>query len=78
MCIPNNNYFKNLQQKKGLLESDQTLFDNGPTDSIVAEYSRSAAAFKADFAAAMVKMGDIEPLTGSAGEIRRICSALNN
>ncbi|CAM8942815.1 unnamed protein product [Rhodiola kirilowii] len=73
-----NNYFKNLQQKKGLLESDQTLFDNGPTDSIVAEYSRSAAAFKVDFAAAMVKMGDIEPLTGSAGEIRRICSALNN
>uniref|UniRef100_A0A7N0UR64 Peroxidase n=1 Tax=Kalanchoe fedtschenkoi TaxID=63787 RepID=A0A7N0UR64_KALFE len=73
-----NNYFKNLQQKKGLLESDQVLFNKGPTDSIVAEYSSSPATFKSDFAAAMVKMGDIEPLTGSAGEIRRICSALNS
>ncbi|KAJ1389671.1 Plant peroxidase [Sesbania bispinosa] len=26
---------------------------------------------------AMIKMGDIEPLTGSAGIIRRICSAIN-
>lgn len=73
-----NNYFKNLQQKKGLLESDQTLFDNGPTDSIVAEYSRIPATFKTDFAAAMVKMGEIEPLLGSDGEIRKICSALNS
>ncbi|CAM8942820.1 hypothetical protein QQ045_013420 [Rhodiola kirilowii] len=72
------NYFKNLEQKKGLLESDQTLFDNGPTDSIVAEYSKTPATFKSDFAAAMVKMGDIEPLTGSDGEIRKICSALNS
>ncbi|KAL9669057.1 hypothetical protein QQ045_006598 [Rhodiola kirilowii] len=49
-----NNYFKNLQQKKGLLESDQTLYDNGPTDNIVAEYSSwPVAAFKADFASAM-------------------------
>ncbi|KAL9659802.1 hypothetical protein QQ045_024611 [Rhodiola kirilowii] len=44
-----NNYFKNLQQKKGLFESDKTLYDNGPTDSTMAEYSRSAA----DFVAAM-------------------------
>ncbi|KAL9680457.1 hypothetical protein QQ045_018336 [Rhodiola kirilowii] len=49
-----NNYFKNLQQEKGLLESDHTLYDNGPTDSIVAKYSILAVAFKAYFAAAMV------------------------
>ena len=72
-----NNYFKNLIQKKGLLESDQVLFSGGSTDSIVNEYSRSPSTFSSDFASAMVKMGDIEPLTGSAGEIRRICSAVN-
>ena len=72
-----NNYFKNLIQKKGLLESDQVLFSGGSTDSIVNEYSRSPSTFSSDFASAMVKMGDIEPLTGSAGEIRRICSVVN-
>lgn len=72
-----NNYFKNLMQKKGLLESDQVLFSGGSTDSIVSDYSKKPASFKSDFAAAMIKMGDISPLTGSSGQIRRICSALN-
>ncbi|XP_060669698.1 lignin-forming anionic peroxidase-like, partial [Ziziphus jujuba] len=72
-----NNYFKNLIQKKGLLESDQVLFSGGSTDSIVSEYSSNPSKFLFDFASAMVKMGDIEPLTGSAGQIRRIYSAVN-
>ena len=72
-----NNYFKNLIQKKGLLASDQVLFSGGSTDSIVSEYSSKPANFKSDFAAAMIKMGNINPLTGSNGQIRKICSALN-
>lgn len=73
-----NNYFKNLLQKKGLLQSDQVLFSGGSTDSIVDEYSRSPSAFNSDFASAMVKMGDIDPKTGSQGEIRRLCNVVNN
>ncbi|OMO72642.1 Plant peroxidase [Corchorus olitorius] len=72
-----NNYFKNLLQKKGLLESDQVLFSGGSTDSIVSEYSKNPSLFKSDFATAMIKMGDIEPLTGSAGIIRKVCSRVN-
>ncbi|XP_038876929.1 lignin-forming anionic peroxidase-like [Benincasa hispida] len=72
-----NNYFKNLMQKKGLLETDQVLFNGGSTDSIVTEYSRNPAAFKSDFATAMIKMGDIQPLTGIEGQIRNICGAVN-
>ncbi|XP_073226037.1 lignin-forming anionic peroxidase-like isoform X1 [Cicer arietinum] len=72
-----NNYFKNLIQKKGLLQSDQVLFSGGSTDSIVSEYSKNPTTFKSDFAAAMIKMGDIQPLTASAGVIRSICSAVN-
>ncbi|XP_057456668.1 lignin-forming anionic peroxidase-like [Lotus japonicus] len=72
-----NNYFKNLIQKKGLLRSDQVLFSGGSTDTIVSEYSKNPTTFKSDFAAAMIKMGDIQPLTGSAGIIRKICSAIN-
>eukprot|EP00258_Populus_trichocarpa_P033151 XP_024449170.1 lignin-forming anionic peroxidase isoform X3 [Populus trichocarpa] len=73
-----NNYFKNLMQNKGLLQSDQVLFNGGSTDSIVSEYSRNPARFRSDFGSAMIKMGDIGLLTGSAGQIRRICSAVNN
>ncbi|XP_019150174.1 PREDICTED: lignin-forming anionic peroxidase-like [Ipomoea nil] len=40
-----NNYYKNLLQKKGLLQSDQVLFSGGATDSIVSEYARSSRAF---------------------------------
>ncbi|KAF8369418.1 hypothetical protein HHK36_032572 [Tetracentron sinense] len=72
-----NNYFKNLIQRKGLLESDQVLFSGGSTDSIVSEYSKSPTTFNSDFVSAMVKMGDIEPLTGSSGVIRKLCSAIN-
>uniref|UniRef100_A0A6N2LRE0 Peroxidase n=1 Tax=Salix viminalis TaxID=40686 RepID=A0A6N2LRE0_SALVM len=72
-----NNYFKNLMQNKGLLQSDQVLFNGGSTDSIVSEYSRNPAKFSSDFGSAMIKMGDIGLLTGSSGQIRRICSAVN-
>ncbi|PQP95383.1 lignin-forming anionic peroxidase [Prunus yedoensis var. nudiflora] len=61
------NYFKNLVQKKGLLDSDQVLFSGGSTDSIVSEYSSKPATFRSDFGIAMIKMGDVSPLTGSAG-----------
>ncbi|XP_038688225.1 peroxidase 5-like [Tripterygium wilfordii] len=72
-----NNYFKNLIQKKGLLHSDQVLFSGGSTDKIVYEYSKNPSLFNSDFASAMIKMGNIDVLTGSSGEIRRICSAVN-
>ncbi|KAL7604307.1 hypothetical protein Lser_V15G15319 [Lactuca serriola] len=69
------NYFKNLIQKKGLLESDQVLYSGGSTDSIVSEYSNNPSKFKSEFAEAMVKMSEIRPLTGQ-GVIRRICGSL--
>ncbi|XP_009603345.1 lignin-forming anionic peroxidase-like [Nicotiana tomentosiformis] len=72
-----NNYFKNLMQKKGLLQSDQVLFSGGLIDSIVSKYSKTNSAFLADFAKAMVKMADIQPLTGRNGIIRRVCNNVN-
>ncbi|WOL00443.1 lignin-forming anionic peroxidase [Canna indica] len=63
-----NYYFKNLPQKKGLLHSDQILYNGAPIDDLVLKYSKDSIVFYADFATAMVKMGDISPLTASAGE----------
>ncbi|KAG7023931.1 Peroxidase 4, partial [Cucurbita argyrosperma subsp. argyrosperma] len=72
-----NYYYKNLLDQKALLRSDQVLHDGGSTDSLVELYSDDSDAFEADFVTAMIKMGDIEPLTGSQGEIRSVCSRPN-
>ncbi|KAK9023983.1 hypothetical protein V6N11_004168 [Hibiscus sabdariffa] len=72
-----NKYFKNLIGQRGLLHSDQQLFSGGSTDSIVRAYSKNPRAFSSDFVDAMIKMGDISPLTGSQGEIRKNCRRAN-
>ncbi|TKY47231.1 Cationic peroxidase 1 [Spatholobus suberectus] len=72
-----NAYFKNLVNKKGLLHSDQQLFSGGSTDSQVTTYSTSPSTFYADFASAMVKMGNLSPLTGNSGQIRTNCRKVN-
>ncbi|KAG6629003.1 cationic peroxidase 1-like [Carya illinoinensis] len=75
--IFDNAYFKNLVNKKGLLHSDQQLFNGSSTDSQVTTYSTNPATFRADFAKAMVKMGNLSPLTGSSGQIRADCRKIN-
>ncbi|KAH9314532.1 hypothetical protein KI387_023159 [Taxus chinensis] len=72
-----NNYYKNLKSQKGLLHSDQQLFNGGSTDSQVNSYVSNQNSFYSDFAAAMVKMGNIKPLTGRSGEIRKNCRKPN-
>ncbi|KAJ7965111.1 Peroxidase [Quillaja saponaria] len=72
-----NNYFKNLIQNRGLLHSDQQLFNGGSTDSIVRTYSNMPNSFTSDFVNAIIKMGDIKPLTGSQGEVRKNCRRVN-
>ncbi|PHU12499.1 Peroxidase 4 [Capsicum chinense] len=72
-----NNYYQNLVARRGLLHSDQELFNGGSQDALVRSYSTNDGAFRSDFAAAMVKMGNISPLSGNNGEIRRNCRAIN-
>ncbi|PWA81752.1 hypothetical protein CTI12_AA183790 [Artemisia annua] len=73
-----NSYFRNLITEKGLLTSDQQLYSGGATDFFVEQYSQNPESFHEDFAAAMIKMGDISPLTGSNGEIRTNCRVVNS
>jgi len=63
--------------RKGLLHSDQELFNGGSTDNTVRNFASSKAAFSSAFAAAMVKMANLSPLTGSQGQIRLTCSKVN-
>ncbi|KAK6776008.1 hypothetical protein RDI58_027009 [Solanum bulbocastanum] len=71
-----NNYYKNLIQRK-VLQSDQVLLSGGSTDNIVIEYTNNPRTFAFDFAAAMIKMGDINSLTGQNGIIGTVCGAIN-
>lgn len=76
-----NHYFKNLLNNKGLLSSDQGLFSSADgvaaTKSLVESYSSDSSLFMTDFVNSMIKMGNISPLTGSNGEIRKNCRVVN-
>ncbi|KAM0864574.1 hypothetical protein ACQ4PT_043828 [Festuca glaucescens] len=54
-----------LSKKKGLLHSDQVLFNGGGTDNTVRSFASNPAAFGSAFAMAMVNMGNIAPKTGT-------------
>ncbi|KAK4377437.1 hypothetical protein RND71_003733 [Anisodus tanguticus] len=70
-------YFSNLVSKKGLLHSDQALFNGGQTDNLVKTYSTNVGTFSKDFAESMIKMGNIKPLLGNQGQIRVNCRKVN-
>ncbi|CAH9104045.1 unnamed protein product [Cuscuta europaea] len=72
-----NKYYVNLVSKKGLLHSDQQLFNGGSTDRLVQGYNSNQNSFWSDFATSMIKMGNISPLTGNNGEIRNNCRRVN-
>lgn len=70
-----NNYFTNLQNNQGLLQTDQELFSTTGADTvdIVNRFANSQSEFFDNFAKSMIKMGNISPLTGNNGEIRLDC-----
>ncbi|ESR38847.1 hypothetical protein CICLE_v10026054mg [Citrus x clementina] len=73
-----NSYFKNILASKGLLNSDQVLSTkNEASMELVKKYAENNDLFFQQFAKSMVKMGNISPLTGNRGEIRRNCRRIN-
>lgn len=72
-----NNYFRNLVNNSGILQSDQALMGDNKTATMVINYSRFPFLFTRDFGASMVKMAAIGVLTGQDGEIRKNCRVVN-
>ncbi|KAI3887297.1 hypothetical protein MKX03_017858 [Papaver bracteatum] len=75
-------YYTNLRNGRGVLESDQKLWNDASTRTFVQRFSGpfrglSRLIFDVEFGRSMVKMSNIEVKTGTQGEIRRICSAIN-
>ncbi|XP_073026494.1 peroxidase 72-like [Primulina eburnea] len=74
-----NSYFKNLLSFKGLLNSDQVLVTKNQVSlELVKKYAADNELFLEQFAKSMVKMGNIFPLTGARGEIRKNCRKINS
>uniref|UniRef100_A0ACD5YQ81 Uncharacterized protein n=1 Tax=Avena sativa TaxID=4498 RepID=A0ACD5YQ81_AVESA len=76
-----NKYYGNLLQGRGQLPSDQVMLSDpvaaATTAPIIGRFSGSQQDFFRNFAASMIKMGNISPLTGRDGEIRKNCRRVN-
>ncbi|XP_038900151.1 peroxidase 5-like [Benincasa hispida] len=70
-------YYIQLKKHRGLLRSDQILLRSPFTSRMVLENANDGSKWAVEFGKAMVKMGSINVLTGSQGEIRRHCSFVN-
>jgi len=74
-----NQYYKNILAYHGLLSSDEVLLTGSPaTADLVKLYAANQDIFFQHFAQSMVKMGNISPLTGANGEIRKNCRRVNH
>ncbi|KAJ7566639.1 hypothetical protein O6H91_02G112600 [Diphasiastrum complanatum] len=74
-----NQYYLNLQAGKGLLNSDEVLYTTtGFTNQHVGKYADDQEEFLNSFRKSMIKMGNINPLTGKKGEIRNNCRFTNS
>ncbi|GLJ46375.1 hypothetical protein SUGI_0977460 [Cryptomeria japonica] len=71
-------YCRNLESGKGLLYVDQALMAAPVTRSIVDLYASNQELFYRDFSVAMVKLFNLNVLTGKQEQIRKECSKLVN
>ncbi|KAJ0442909.1 putative peroxidase [Helianthus annuus] len=72
-----NQYYRNIKQQRVPFSSDEALVDSTITAKMVTNYAKNPNAWRKDFAAAMVRLGSLDVLTGTRGEIRKKCGVVN-
>ncbi|KAK1670442.1 hypothetical protein QYE76_058601 [Lolium multiflorum] len=72
-----NKYYLDLLNRQGLFTSDQDLHTDARTKPAVTRFALDQPAFFDQFVFSVVKMGQINVLTGNQGQIRNDCSAPN-
>lgn len=70
-----NDYYKRLVGGKGVFGSDQALFGDYRTRWIVESYAKDQSLFFKEFAASMVKLGNVGVIEN--GEVRLNCRVVN-
>jgi peroxidase len=72
-----NQYYRNVISRNCLFDSDAALLESDQTALTVFFNAFDSRRWEQKFAAAMMKMADIEVKTGADGEIRRNCRVVN-
>ncbi|WCJ22648.1 Peroxidase family protein [Euphorbia peplus] len=72
-----NAYYIGLVKNRGLFGSYHALTNNSITEQMVLENARDGQAWAVKFAKAMVRMGWLDVLIGTQGQIRKNCSFVN-
>lgn len=75
--IVDNEFYKQIRLKKGILKIDQQLATDRSTAGVVNNFSINLKAFQQAFANALIKLGNTQVLEGRLGEIRQNCRAFN-
>ncbi|KAM7262505.1 hypothetical protein ACFE04_000188 [Oxalis oulophora] len=70
-------YYKNILNYKALLHTDQILLNNSFTTELVKLYRYNPDVFAMDFASSMIRMGNLDVLTGDQGQVRSNCRLVN-
>lgn len=70
-------YYIDLQNGEALLTSDQDLYNDSRTRQIVNSFALNQTSFFKQFALSMLKMVQLDVLTGAEGEIRKNCAVRN-
>lgn len=73
------NYYLDVQNGEGLFTSDASLYtDSTDSEDIVNSFATNQTLFFENFILGILKMGQLDVLTGTEGEIRTNCSVVNN
>ncbi|KAA8540103.1 hypothetical protein F0562_026795 [Nyssa sinensis] len=75
--LMDHSYYADVLANRGLFTSDQALTTSSATAEQARLYALNGLIWQSDFAQAMVKLSQIEVLTGTAGEIRANCRVVN-
>ncbi|KAL5228768.1 hypothetical protein ABZP36_017033 [Zizania latifolia] len=74
-----NTYYKLILEGRGLLNSDQVLWTGNDPEiaDLVRSYAQNESLFFEHYVNSIIKMGNISPVTGYNGEIRKNCRVVN-
>ena len=77
LSIIDEDYYVDVLRNRGLFTSDQSLITDTATENQVRQNARNFFLWQTKFTTAMVKMRQLNVVTGNAGEIRANCRAIN-